>query len=50
LVDLGRKYLAAIRGEYLIGQVDGVIVLVRRPGHHGVAVVGKEFQDFVQSA
>ena len=46
----GNKHLAAIRSEYLVGQVDGVVVLVRSPGYHGVSVVGKESEDFVQSA
>jgi hypothetical protein len=49
-IDLRRKYLAAIRGEDLVGQFDGVIVLVRGPGHHGVAVVGEKSEYFVQSA
>jgi hypothetical protein len=46
----GNKYLAAIRSEDLVGQVDGVIVLVRGPGHHGVAIVGQKSEYFVQSA
>lgn len=46
----GNRYLAAIRSEDLVGQVDGVIVLVRSPGHHGVAIVGEKSEYFVQSA
>jgi hypothetical protein len=46
----GNRYLAAIRSEDLVGQVDGVIVLVGGPGHHGVAIVGEKSEYFVQSA
>jgi hypothetical protein len=46
----GVYYRAAVRGEYLIDQIGGVVVLVRSPGHHSVAIVFEQSHNFVQGA
>jgi hypothetical protein len=44
------NYRAAVRSKDLVDQIGGVVVLVRSPGYHRVAVVFEQFQDFVHGA
>lgn len=44
------NYRAAVRSKDLVDQIGGVVVLVRSPGYHRVAVVFEQFQDFVHRA
>ena len=44
------NYRAAVCSKDLVDQIGGVVVLVRSPGYHRVAVVFEQFQDFVHRA